>query len=555
MDNERPSEDDIVSDEDNSSIGAHGFQNPPVQTSNFQLPQGNKSTIIQSITELAILGQFEPISAADVTYQMIEKYIHNSHGPPQGAGVKAHNIYKLAGNVNTDDELTSAPKLNPSSPKCVQGNENLLLWLKTTPTGIQKLAQGTDACIALYDRICRAYTEKPAYLKAPLHQIFILCEVSLGRKLKDRNGFRVWSKVGQIPPGFDTVKGMGNLCPDWKENYYEDSATFPCGPTVKHQVYKKYELNFNEYVVFERNRIKVRFAVEVELIPVAFNQLARVRGVNDSDHDEVLAGLGVGGNSTGQPQQRVHPLPSPPKKNLLDPAALQIMMQLPGANSASFPTCLYKAQIITPADEIYDYIKTYIRNGSVHNYKLKILNIIRIVRNNDVEFQHDPKMKGKKRKLLWHGTNDTFVAGILQTGFQIPTAKNQMFGTGIYFADRASKSANYCGDTKRGAVGYLLLCDVAIGKSYNSMNAKNNFTTVPTITTQSGAIRYFDSLKCTGANIPDPKENIDFYGTAIPLGKTIQNTKYTSYTVQYNEFIVYKSSQVKIKYLVKVQFT
>ncbi|CAL8135955.1 unnamed protein product [Orchesella dallaii] len=635
------------------------------------------------MNELTVFGQFDSLDVNDFTFQIIQKYVQNSHGLPIGAEVTIHNVYELIKSDYSMSTTLLAPKMNKNSSRSTEGCEQMLLWFKTTPAGIKKLAHGTDGCVALYDRICRAFTEKPENLQAPLRQIFLLCEVSLGKVYNDLQGYQRWSRVGQAPSGFDTIKGIGSFCPDWNENYSEGFVVFPCGPTVKQQGFRKYEINFNEYIVFERNRIKIKYAVELDLIPLAYLQKSSsgIVAVDDSSDDRnssisIASGSNssfstavpqastrssiyspvnqpfvrahqssrgnrnaaqpnlrralsnsrgqqkpscfhqggsltrnhsssLGGSSTpvtapnlkpnltrmpsqtavhpfnstargpvptsnhfghsshlrfnppSPTQPQYHPLPplTQPKKNKVDPAALKILMQLPGATSVAFQTSLFKAQIITPVEQMYDHIHTYVRNSSVHNYKLKPLSIIRIVRKNEYEFEHDPNMKGKKRLLLWHGTKDNVVAGILQTGFQIPAAKNQMFGTGIYFADRASKSANYCTHTKPPGIGYLLLCDVAIGNPYNSLNAKSNFTAPPTTTTKTGVTKYFDSLKCTGEYIPDGSENVYCNGTVIPLGKTIKNTKYESYKVKYNEFIVYDSKKIRIKYLVKVQFT
>jgi len=99
------------------------------------------------------------------------------------------------------------------------------------------------------------------------------------------------------------------------------------------------------------------------------------------------------------------------------------------------------------------------------------------------------------RKLLWHGSRVTNVAGILSQGLRIapaeapvtgellpasaysfrrphtisknrllPSILGYMFGKGIYFADMVSKSANYCMTSKANPTGFLLLADVALGK-------------------------------------------------------------------------------------------
>ena len=59
------------------------------------------------------------------------------------------------------------------------------------------------------------------------------------------------------------------------------------------------------------------------------------------------------------------------------------------------------------------------------------------------------------------------MAGIMSRGLRIAPADapvtGYMFGKGVYFADSASKSANYCHATHEEPTG-LLLCRVALGK-------------------------------------------------------------------------------------------
>lgn len=71
------------------------------------------------------------------------------------------------------------------------------------------------------------------------------------------------------------------------------------------------------------------------------------------------------------------------------------------------------------------------------------------------------------RWLLWHGSRLTNFVGIMSQGLRIapPEAPvtGYMFGKGVYFADMASKSANYCGASRQHPVACILLCDVALG--------------------------------------------------------------------------------------------
>lgn len=67
--------------------------------------------------------------------------------------------------------------------------------------------------------------------------------------------------------------------------------------------------------------------------------------------------------------------------------------------------------------------------------------------------------------LLWHGTTRQNLVSILQNSLQLPVAatNGHMFGPGIYFADRMSKSARY---TDKAGPEVFLLCQVALGKKY-----------------------------------------------------------------------------------------
>ena len=67
--------------------------------------------------------------------------------------------------------------------------------------------------------------------------------------------------------------------------------------------------------------------------------------------------------------------------------------------------------------------------------------------------------------LLWHGTTRSNLVSILQNSLKLPVyaTNGHMFGAGIYFADRMSKSAGY---TDQSGPEVLLLCQVALGKKY-----------------------------------------------------------------------------------------
>lgn len=120
---------------------------------------------------------------------------------------------------------------------------------------------------------------------------------------------------------------------------------------------------------------------------------------------------------------------------------------------------------------------------------------------------------------LWHGTRARNLRHIMDTGLIIPShaANGSMLGRGIYFADRSSKSIQYCSGNQ---LRVLLLADVKIGTPYEAPKADSGLRQPP-----AG----YDSV----------------LGVA---GKT--KTWSAHRHLEYNEFVVYKSSQQTIKYAV-----
>eukprot|EP01130_Rhizamoeba_saxonica_P018108 TRINITY_DN8972_c0_g1_i1.p1 TRINITY_DN8972_c0_g1~~TRINITY_DN8972_c0_g1_i1.p1 ORF type:complete len:639 (-),score=126.74 TRINITY_DN8972_c0_g1_i1:61-1977(-) len=205
---------------------------------------------------------------------------------------------------------------------------------------------------------------------------------------------------------------------------------------------------------------------------------------------------------------------------------------------------------LTPVDETSDKFKIledYVRNTHcpTHNsYKLRIVNAFKADRADDNEFESDIH----NQQLLWHGSRLTNFAGIISQGLRIapPEAPvtGYMFGKGLYFADMCSKSANYCHATRSNPFGILLLCNVALGEMYEKKEAEF-IEKLP---------KGYDSTFGVGRTIPDPDQfDKDDDGALIPLGEPL-DTRITDSALLYNEFVVYRTTQVKMRYLLKVEF-
>ena len=205
----------------------------------------------------------------------------------------------------------------------------------------------------------------------------------------------------------------------------------------------------------------------------------------------------------------------------------------------------------------YDTIVKYIHNSSP---KTKVINIFSVNRKGEKE-----KMKKWKKLnnhyLLFHGTKIFNYIGIFSNGLKIapPEAPSTgyLFGKGIYLADVFTKSINYCDtfynkDNKK-SYSYILLCEGALGKMYECKI--NEFKDL----SLSIFNEEYNSLKGLSYQGPDlSKSFICNNGIVIPLGEIIpyvdrNNIDNFNQRVEMPEYIIYDTSQVRIRYIIQVE--
>uniref|UniRef100_G1U392 Poly [ADP-ribose] polymerase n=1 Tax=Oryctolagus cuniculus TaxID=9986 RepID=G1U392_RABIT len=199
----------------------------------------------------------------------------------------------------------------------------------------------------------------------------------------------------------------------------------------------------------------------------------------------------------------------------------------------------------------FKVISQYLQSthAPTHNdYTMTLLDVFEVEKEGEKEaFREDLH----NRMLLWHGSRLSNWVGILSHGLRIapPEAPitGYMFGKGIYFADMSSKSANYCFASRLKNIGLLLLSEVALGHCNELLEANPK---------AEGLLQGKHSTKGLGKMAPNPTSSITLNGSTVPLGPAsdtgILNPE--GYTLNYNEFIVYNPNQVRMRYLLKVQF-
>ena len=154
--------------------------------------------------------------------------------------------------------------------------------------------------------------------------------------------------------------------------------------------------------------------------------------------------------------------------------------------------------------------------------RLKPVRVFEVTLNNMKEAYENDGAKMKDQRMLWHGTRAFNILSIFKNGLMIPRSggsiniTGRMFGDGIYTSDQSSKALNYSygywdGGSKDSNC-FMFLCDVAMGDYH-----------VP-----SG-----------------PSSSLHRYGYDSVWAKPGKSG------ILNNEMIVYRTSQVNIRYLVE----
>lgn len=215
---------------------------------------------------------------------------------------------------------------------------------------------------------------------------------------------------------------------------------------------------------------------------------------------------------------------------------LQVTAKVVGQTVSSVYSSIGKEICILDKETVeYKNICNYVSfsHGKTHKYGLSLENVYQ-VKCVDDDFE-----KQTNRKLLFHGTRTPNFLGILTNGLRLPNTSQVVngaaLGYGIYFADSITKSFNYT-TCKSGEVGYVLVCEVALGsKPHVVTQAPFDQRPPPTYTSRfaKGENGYEDEM----AFIPQEK---------------LSERNITSGFI-YNEYCIYDASKYRIRYVLELK--
>jgi len=206
----------------------------------------------------------------------------------------------------------------------------------------------------------------------------------------------------------------------------------------------------------------------------------------------------------------------------------------------------------------WNMIVKYMTNthAPTHNYNLELLDAFRIDKSAHDEHDRDGYFDSlSDHRLLIHGSRMANYMGILSEGLRIPkptqVSNGSVLGLGAYFADSISKSFNYCQPGETGNVGFIVLCEVALG---------DNPHVVQHATFDQRPTAGYTSRIALGNTTPDPGASGEISTAStekvlVPYGPLKDATLPTSggSGFRYNEFVIYDSRQYRFRYLLKLK--
>lgn len=211
---------------------------------------------------LKLNSEILPIDPQSPGYMLIMTYAKNT---APNIKIKMAEIYK----VNRNGEKVRFEKFkNFSNRMFLWHGSNIQNFASIFTNGLIVTKAGTNARmfgdgIYFAEMLCKALNF--CVPDANGFSYLVLCEVALG-KMKE---YKSQCYANPLPAGFDSVKGIGKIHPNPKEAYTrKDGVVIPLGrPVSTNQTFggNSFPLNYNEYVVYNKDQINIQYLVKLEI--------------------------------------------------------------------------------------------------------------------------------------------------------------------------------------------------------------------------------------------------------------------------------------------------
>ena len=212
-----------------------------------------------------------------------------------------------------------------------------------------------------------------------------------------------------------------------------------------------------------------------------------------------------------------------------------------------------KIDALDRSDDEFKLLQTYVDSCWEDSDGFAISNIFALEREGDIE-RFARWRENPSRRLLFHGTRTENLMAILKNGLRIAPMDAQhtgsSMGKGIYFTDCFQRGLDFSSTklTNSKYSVYVLVAEVALGKMdkhYKAFDLKKLAENCQAVKFIGRQHHDKDLNAYTNSNI------------MVPLGEMITRTApkdkaITYFEREFNEFVVYDASQVKLRYIIEV---
>lgn len=205
-----------------------------------------------------------PLEADSEEYSMIKTYLMNTHGKTHsGYTVDIVQIFKMSRHGETERFQKFA---STGNRMLLWHGSRLSNWAGILSQGLRIAPPEAPVTGYMFGKgvyFADMFSKSANYCcasKASRSGVLLLCEVALGDMNELLNGDY---NANNLPKGKLSTKGVGQMTPDLtKSRTTDDGVLVPLGKPI-HESSKRGCLRYNEYIVYNVDQIKIRYALHV----------------------------------------------------------------------------------------------------------------------------------------------------------------------------------------------------------------------------------------------------------------------------------------------------
>ena len=222
----------------------------------------NKISLREKLNEFKYNIKY--ISKDDIKYSIIEQYLLNSNNIKNSSKIKLNEVFELEEKII--EHKKKSLNIKNKNKKLLWYGASLTNFVNILKNGLELPSPQAPTFYYMFGKgiYFSDIAIKSFYNSHPQNKLglMLLCEVELGN-IEER--LRADIKLPQtLGNDKNSVKVLGMNYPDDEGNYLVDEVIIPTGKIISEDENKKSYFDFNEYIVYNLEQIKIRYITKVQ---------------------------------------------------------------------------------------------------------------------------------------------------------------------------------------------------------------------------------------------------------------------------------------------------